>query len=69
MDFLANQLLSGTATLLFFFIFFLGVLAWVFRPGSTDKYKKWGQIPLEENGVNTSSSKGASEALKEKSND
>ncbi len=38
----------GTASLVFFFLFFVGVLIWVFRPGSKEKYKKWGKIPLDE---------------------
>lgn len=40
----------GTAMLVFFFVFFIGVIAWVFRPGSGRKYRKWGRIPLDENG-------------------
>ncbi len=36
----------GIAALLFFFLFFIGVLAWVYRPGAKDKYKKWSRIPL-----------------------
>ena len=38
----------GIGGLLFFFIFFVGVIAWVFRPGSKEKYRKWGRIPLRE---------------------
>ena len=42
----SNQAI-GIGSLLFFVIFFLGVLLWVFRPGSKSKYKKWGKIPLK----------------------
>ena len=36
------------AGLLFFFFFFLGVLGWVFRPGSRAKYDHNALIPLAE---------------------
>lgn len=39
--------LIGTASLVFFFLFFVGVIAWVFRPGSKEKYRNWGKIPLK----------------------
>lgn len=48
MDFLADRSLMGTISLLFFFIFFAGVLAWVFRPGSAEKYRELGHIPLND---------------------
>lgn len=38
--------------LLFFFLFFLGVLAWVFRPGARKKYEHDAQIPFEEDDNN-----------------
>jgi len=44
---LSNQVI-GIASLLFFVLFFIGVLVWVFRPGSKEKYRKWGKIPLKE---------------------
>lgn len=37
----------GIAALLIFVLFFLAVLAWVFRPGSTEKYRAWSNIPLK----------------------
>lgn len=40
--------LIGLAGLLFFFIFFVGVLAWVFRPGTKKMYREMSQIPLKE---------------------
>ena len=39
---------AGMIGLLIFVIFFIGILIWVFRPGSTKHYKDAGQIPLEE---------------------
>jgi len=38
----------GIGSLIFFVLFFAGVLVWVFRPGSKEKYRKWGKIPLKE---------------------
>lgn len=38
----------GLLGLLFFFLFFCGVVVWVFRPGSRGKYQKDARIPLEE---------------------
>ena len=38
----------GIFGLVFFFVFFLGVLAWVFRPGAAANYRKWARIPLDE---------------------
>jgi cytochrome c oxidase cbb3-type subunit 4 len=38
----------GAFSLLFFFLFFVGVLAWVFRPGANDQYKDCADIPLKE---------------------
>lgn len=40
---------SGIIGLLFFFIFFIGMIVWVYRPGSKDKYHQDAQIPLREN--------------------
>lgn len=40
---------AGLAGLLFFFVFFVGVVLWVMRPGSKDKYQQDAQIPLKEN--------------------
>ena len=37
---------AGMIGLLFFFFFFVGMLIWLFRPGAKDKYKKYGEIPL-----------------------
>lgn len=38
----------GLVGLLFFFLFFCGVLVWVMRPGTKKKYKQDAQIPLKE---------------------
>lgn len=38
----------GLIGLLFFFIFFMGVLVWLFLPGAKTKYKEYGNIPLED---------------------
>jgi cbb3-type cytochrome oxidase subunit 3 len=48
MDFLADSALMGSISLLFFVIFFVGVLAWVFRPGAKEKYRELGHIPLND---------------------
>lgn len=47
-SFFANPDL-GLIGLLFFFLFFCGVLVWVFRPGSKKKYEQNANIPLDEN--------------------
>ncbi len=39
----------GMVGLLFFFIFFCGVLIWVFRPNSKKHYDDQASIPLKEN--------------------
>lgn len=46
MDFLSDH--AGLIGLLFFFIFFLGVLLWVYRPGTNKLYAQQAQIPLKE---------------------
>ncbi len=38
----------GLVGLLFFFVFFCGVLVWTFRPGSKKSYEDKAQIPLKE---------------------
>ncbi|MCK5574292.1 MAG: cbb3-type cytochrome c oxidase subunit 3 [Sphingomonadales bacterium] len=38
----------GLISLVFFFAFFVGVLSWVFRPGSSDAYDDCSNIPLKE---------------------
>lgn len=45
-DFLATH--AGPIGLVFFFVFFLAVLAWVFRPGSGARFKQYGNIPLKD---------------------
>ena len=42
---MSNATLIG---LLFFFCFFVGVLIWVYRPGSKSTYKNFAEIPLKE---------------------
>lgn len=48
MDFLADRALMGSVSLLLFVVFFAGVLAWIFRPGSKEKYQELGRIPLND---------------------
>lgn len=38
----------GTFSLIFFFVFFCGVVLWVMRPGSSEHYDDAGNIPLRE---------------------
>jgi cytochrome c oxidase cbb3-type subunit 4 len=40
---------AGIIGLLLFFGFFLGVVIWVFRPGSKKTYEEQAEIPLKEN--------------------
>ena len=42
-----NSQWLGIFALMVFFLFFLGVIAWVFRPGSKEKYDAMGSIPLK----------------------
>lgn len=39
---------AGLFGLLIFFIFFVTMLIWLFRPGSAASYKKFGNIPLKD---------------------
>lgn len=39
---------AGIIGLLIFFVFFIAMLAWLYRPGSGDSYKKFGNIPLKD---------------------
>lgn len=39
---------AGMIGLIVFFLFFLGVVAWVFRPGSKKDYERKAQIPLKD---------------------
>jgi cytochrome c oxidase cbb3-type subunit 4 len=48
MEFHDVKALSGSIGLAFFFLFFLGVLIWTFRPGSRKRYDAAGRIPLKE---------------------
>lgn len=41
---------AGLIGLLFFFLFFTGTAAWVFRPGARDSYMDKARIPLKEDG-------------------
>ncbi len=38
----------GLIGLLFFFVFFCGVVIWTFRPGKKKDYQNQGNIPLNE---------------------
>ena len=48
MELFDNTSLPGIISLLVFFLFFVGIIAWVFRPGSKDRYREAGDIPLKE---------------------
>jgi cbb3-type cytochrome oxidase subunit 3 len=39
---------AGLGGLLFFFIFFVGMALWIFRPGAKGKYQKDAEIPLKD---------------------
>lgn len=39
---------AGLIGLLFFFVFFIAVVVWVFRPGSKKRYDQDAHIPLKE---------------------
>lgn len=39
---------AGMAGLIFFLVLFLGVVAWLFRPGAKTTYKQHSEIPLRE---------------------
>ncbi len=39
---------AGLMGLIFFFIFFIGMIVWVFRPGSKGQYQNDAQIPFKE---------------------
>lgn len=45
-DWLAQN--AGTIGLLFFVIFFAGVVVFLLRPGAKEYYEEQGQIPLKE---------------------
>lgn len=47
MDFISTH--AGLIGLLFFFTFFLAVIAFAYRPNSKENFKKYASIPLEEN--------------------
>lgn len=38
----------GMIGLLFFFLLFMGILVWLFRPGAKEKFKEYGNIPLRD---------------------
>lgn len=38
----------GMIGLLLFFAIFVGILIWLFQPGAKEKFKKHGNIPLED---------------------
>ncbi|MBN8530236.1 MAG: cbb3-type cytochrome c oxidase subunit 3 [Alphaproteobacteria bacterium] len=46
MEFIATY--APTAALLFFFVFFAGIVFWVFRPGAKKTLQSHAQIPLKE---------------------
>lgn len=37
----------GLIALLFFFVFFIGVVVWIYRPGSRAHYQKMAELPLD----------------------
>ncbi len=40
---------AGLIGLIFFFVFFITVTLWTFRPAAKESYEKHALIPLEEN--------------------
>ena len=48
MDFDAILEFVTVGRLIYFFIFFILVLAWVFRPGQKQKMREHAEIPLKE---------------------
>ncbi|MGH1377937.1 MAG: cbb3-type cytochrome c oxidase subunit 3 [Alphaproteobacteria bacterium] len=38
----------GLVGLIFFFVFFCGILLWTLRPGAKKTYKEHGNIPFQE---------------------
>ncbi|QPC42649.1 cbb3-type cytochrome c oxidase subunit 3 [Kaustia mangrovi] len=49
MDYDALRHFADTWGLVFLFVIFVGVIAFVFRPGSKKKYERDAQIPLKDN--------------------
>ncbi|HBR68446.1 MAG TPA: hypothetical protein DEA55_03625 [Rhodospirillaceae bacterium] len=43
-----SSAIAGVAGLLLFFIFFVVMAVWTFRPGAKDKYKDDSNIPFRE---------------------
>jgi len=46
LDFLTDN--AGMIGLITFFTFFVLLLLWVFRPGTSEQFRQFGQIPLRE---------------------
>lgn len=46
MDFMTHH--AGTIGLIIFFLFFISMLIWVFRPGTKQAYTNHASIPLKE---------------------
>lgn len=46
MDWISSN--AGMIGLLFFFVFFIGMALWVFRPGAKSSYDAKARIPLNE---------------------
>ncbi len=45
-DFISHH--AGTIGLVFFFLFFIGVIASIYMPGSKEKFDNYKNIPLKE---------------------
>ncbi|MGB4056899.1 MAG: CcoQ/FixQ family Cbb3-type cytochrome c oxidase assembly chaperone [Alphaproteobacteria bacterium] len=43
-----SSALAGVAGLLFFFVFFVAMAMWVYRPGAKAKYQNDAHIPFKE---------------------
>lgn len=39
---------AGTIGLLFFFVFFVALVGWIYRPGTKLRYQRYAQLPLDE---------------------
>lgn len=47
MDYETIRTVSSTAGLLLFFVFFVGMLVWIYRPGSQKAYEQDANIPFK----------------------
>ena len=48
MDYLALQTFADTWGLMYMTLLFIGIVAWVMRPGGKQRYDRVSKLPLEE---------------------